>query len=664
MARAAGRLRARLSRHIQSRLPGAEGGIAAALATGDTGAIPEEDSEAMRRSGLAHLLSVSGLHLTAVVGATMFVALRLLALWPALALRAPLVLVAAGAGATAGIGYTVMTGAEVPTIRSCIAALLVLFGIALGRDAMTLRLVATGALIVLLLWPEALVGPSFQLSFAAITAIVALHDHPGVTRLFGPREESRWRGLLRQGAGLLVTGLVVEMALAPIALFHFHSDGALWRFRQHPRHPAHHLHHHAAGGGALLLDAAGLGAPLWWLAGQGLSLLLRLAHGVADMPGAVTMLPAMPHGAFGLMLAGGLWIALWRTELRRRWGIVPLLAGGIWAASAQAPDLLGHRRRPPSRAPPAGWRDRAVPRPRAGDYVRDTLGELSGTDVEAAAMDAIPGARRNADLCVAEVAAGGRRWRLLATRSPYPVEIAALVRACREADIVVSDRRLPRTCTPRWLKADRTLLARTGGLAIDLDRGVVRTVAEESGRHPQGRLRALVIAAQQPRQLTLHAHLLRPVALRIIGAVGRIEADHLPLPTEIFERRLIVVDQRDDDLALARGIGAADQRIIAIEDAGLDHGVAGYLKRTMLARPQQRRRHGQGGLALQRPDRRASPQSGHWSGTSITFSLAGIGGATGADGATFADAGLATGPPSRPACAPPPARARDWAGGG
>ena len=94
----------------------------------------------MRRSGLAHLLSVSGLHIAAVVGAAMFLSLRLLALSERLALRFNLVLVSAGFGALAGIAYTLLTGAQVPTVRSCIAALLVLAGIALGRDAISLRL--------------------------------------------------------------------------------------------------------------------------------------------------------------------------------------------------------------------------------------------------------------------------------------------------------------------------------------------------------------------------------------------------------------------------------------------------------------------------------------------------------------------------------------------
>ena len=159
--------RQRLSAHIRERLGnGGEGGIAAALATGDQFGIPEADAEAMRRSGLAHLLSVSGLHLTAMVGAVMLLTLKLLALSPFLALRFRLILIAAFMGALAGVAYTLLTGAEVPTVRSCIAALLVLLGIALGRDALTLRLVAVGALVVLLLWPESLPGASFQMSFA------------------------------------------------------------------------------------------------------------------------------------------------------------------------------------------------------------------------------------------------------------------------------------------------------------------------------------------------------------------------------------------------------------------------------------------------------------------------------------------------------------------
>lgn len=115
-----------LAEHVRSRVDGSAGAIAAAFASGDRGSISEAEEIALRDSGLTHLLSISGLHVSAVIAASYFAAVRLLALWPALALRIRLPVAAASVGALAGIGYTLLTGAEVPTVRSCIAALLVL----------------------------------------------------------------------------------------------------------------------------------------------------------------------------------------------------------------------------------------------------------------------------------------------------------------------------------------------------------------------------------------------------------------------------------------------------------------------------------------------------------------------------------------------------------
>jgi competence protein ComEC len=114
------RAREGLRAHVAKRLPGSAGGIAIALVTGDQNGVGEEDAEAMRRSGLTHLLSVSGLHIAAVVGFAMVLTLRLLALIPVLALRFNLILVAAGVGAAAGVGYT----RSLPACRSrpCAAA--------------------------------------------------------------------------------------------------------------------------------------------------------------------------------------------------------------------------------------------------------------------------------------------------------------------------------------------------------------------------------------------------------------------------------------------------------------------------------------------------------------------------------------------------------------
>ena len=478
---AEGKLRLRLSAHIMRRLDGSAGGIAAALATGDDGGITEADAEAMRRAGLAHLLSVSGLHITAVVVATMLAVLRLLALSPWLALRVRLPLIAAGAGAATAIGYTLLTGAEVPTIRSCVAALLVLAALALGREAVTLRLVAAGALAVMLTWPEAIAGPSFQLSFAAIVAITALHEHPQVQRWFGSREDGRWRQAGRGLASLLLTGLVVEAVLLPIGAFHFHKAGMYGALANIVAIPLTTFVIMPLEAAALGLDAVGLGVPLWWLTGQALALLLWLARVVAEAPGSVAAVPATPTGAFALTIAGGLWVALWRTGWRW-WGVAPVAMGICWALAAPAPDLLvtGDGRHLGIRV----GRGMALLRDRSGDYTRMMLAEQAGADGEPLMLSALPSARCSRDLCVATLDRGGRRWRVLATRSGYLVPVRELVDACRAADIAISERRLPRTCQPRWLKLDRPTLARTGGVAVTLSSGTLHTVREPGDSHP------------------------------------------------------------------------------------------------------------------------------------------------------------------------------------
>lgn len=480
-------LRARITAHVHMRLDGSAGGIAAAFATGDRGGIAPEDEEAMRASGLTHLLSISGLHITAVVAATMFVTLKILALSPWLALRVPLVLVSAGMGAAAGIGYTLLTGAEVPTIRSCIAALLVLAGLALGRDAMTLRLVATGALAVLLIWPESLVGASFQLSFAAITAIVGLHEHPRIRAATMRRDEAVAARLVRGMLSLLLTGLVVEIVLAPIALFHFHKSGLYGALANIVAIPLTTFVVMPLEAAALLLDGIGLGAPLWWATGQSLDFLLWIARNVASLPGAFATLPSIPNTAFAAMLGGGLWILLWRS--RPRWlGLLPFAAGALHAATVPAPDLLvtGDGRHLAVRSDDGRV---ALLRDRTGDYMRDLLAERSGELDPLVDLDAASGARCGRDMCLVSLMRGGRTWRIAATRSPYRLSRAAFAETCRVADIVVSDRRLPRSCAPRWLKLDKSLLSKTGGLAISLASPQIESVLAPGDDHPWRRPR-------------------------------------------------------------------------------------------------------------------------------------------------------------------------------
>jgi competence protein ComEC len=127
----------------------------------------------------------------------------------------------------------------------------------------------------------------------------------------------------------------------------------------------------------------------------------------------------------------------------------------------------------------------AILRSRAGDYVRDTLAEAAGAEPDFLDLETLPNAACSDALCTATIERNGRRWRLLATRSRDLVAFPDMARACAEADIVVADRNLPRGCNPRWLRADRAFLQRTGGLSILLgERPAVATVADSVGRHP------------------------------------------------------------------------------------------------------------------------------------------------------------------------------------
>ncbi len=476
-------VRHRLGRHIRSRLPGPSGGIATALATGDQNAVPEADADAMRRSGLTHLLSVSGLHIAAVIGAAMLVTMKLLALSERLALRFNLVLVGAGAGAVAGLGYTLLTGAHVPTVRSCIVALLVLAGIALGREALSMRLLSVAALAILVVKPESLAGASFQLSFAAVTAIIALHSTSWARRTFMRRDEGAVARFLRGIAAMLATGLAVEITLIPLALYHFHKAGLYGIGANLLAIPLTTFVIMPLEAGALLLDSVGLGVPVWYLAGAAIDALLWIAHTVAGASGAVATLASMPGWAFSAIIVGGLWLALWRGRVRFA-GIVPFLVGAAAAAAAPVPDLLvtGDGKH---LGVVAGDGTPRILRNRTGDFMRDVFSERAGFDGDPEGLEDARFAACSHDACVANIARNGRSWRLLATRSSAWLEWKDMVDSCARADIVVSDRWLPRGCTPRWLKLDRKFLERTGGVAIYLaGRPRVVTVAGEVGQHP------------------------------------------------------------------------------------------------------------------------------------------------------------------------------------
>ncbi len=477
-----------LSAHVRSQMGGSAGTIAAAFASGDRGAINEADEVAMRDAGLTHLLAISGLHVSAVIAGTYFLALKLLGLWTGLALRVRLPIIAAAIAALGGIGYTLLTGAQVPTVRSCVAALLVLIALALGREPLSLRMVAVAGVVVMLLWPESVVGPSFQMSFCAVLAIVALHNSGPVRAFLKAREEiwPVWFG--RRAAMLLITGLVIEIALMPIVLFHFHRAGVYGAIANLGAIPLVTFVSMPLIAAALALDIVGLGAPAWWLAGKSLDLLLGIAHFTSSQPGAVKLVPQMGYGTLALFVVGGLWLALWRGRARLL-GLLPAALATVLLITTPVPDLLisGDGRH----VGISGEDQRLlVLRDSRSSFARDNLTELAGFDGEPLPLAQYPGAQCSREFCVMTLARGGREWSVMMSRNRELVTERSLAAACERSDIVVSDRWLPRSCQPRWLRADRRMLEETGGLAITLSDQQITTVAAAQGDHGWWRGRA------------------------------------------------------------------------------------------------------------------------------------------------------------------------------
>jgi competence protein ComEC len=318
---------------------GADGAMASALLTGEQTAIPKTVMDDMRTSGLAHLLSISGLHVGLVAGLVMMVIRAGLALIPPVALRYPIKKWAAVAGMAAAFAYMLVVGSPVPTERSVLTTGLALGAILLDRNPLSLRLVACAAAAIMLLEPESLLGPSFQMSFGAVIALVAAFEviRGGWTRLFSG---AAWPvRIFLYIAGTVLTSVVASLATLPFSLFHFQQVqyfGVLANMIAVPI-----TSFWVMPWGLIAYLALPLGLEEWPLEAMALGcrLIIATARTVAGLPGASQTLPAMPVAGLALITFGGLWLCLWSRSWRLL-GLPAILLGLATVAFAPRPDIL------------------------------------------------------------------------------------------------------------------------------------------------------------------------------------------------------------------------------------------------------------------------------------------------------------------------------------
>lgn len=468
------RLRDTATRRIGAVLPGDAGAVATALLTGHRGGISADTMAAIRNAGLAHLLAISGLHIGMIAGIAFFALWFGLALLPGAALHWPTRKIAAIGALAVAAAYLLLTGATIPTQRAFLMLAVVMIGVLAGRVAISMRLVAAAATVLLLLTPESLPTPGFQMSFAAVIALVAAYEAWSGRRMRmpAPRLPRPMRALIGIGA----TSLIAGAATGPFALFHFQRLAMYGLVANLAAVPIVSFFVLPMGLLALFAMPFGLEAgPLWAMA-RGIDLMLWVAHGVSGLPGALALAPAPLAWGMASIVAGGLWLTLWQRPWRVA-GVAAIALGLASSLFAARPDILIS---PEGQLVATRTADGAlaVSSARRGRFIAKVWREGEA--------QRRPRFWRGDRLSRVRCDSLGCVYRLGGRSIAFPTDPAALAEDCGRAFMIVAGFDVRRRCPAvRWA-IDRRALMRNGSHAIRFsdDRVIVRTDRDVRGDRP------------------------------------------------------------------------------------------------------------------------------------------------------------------------------------
>ena len=333
------RMREYINHTVRSVLDGEKGGVASALMTGDRAAIPTDTMIAIRNSGLAHLLAISGLHVGLVAGILFFSVRAILVLVPGLALRYPVKKWAAIAAMIGTLAYAFISGATIPTQRAFLMLAFVLLAVVFDRQGISMRVVAWAAMVILLISPESILGASFQLSFAAVVALVAFYEEFRDRNKYRNQQKSHFRKISYYVLGVALTTLIAGLATAPFAAFHFNSVATFGLIANLVAVPVTALWIMPAAVSAFALMPFGLEGIALHVMGVGVEVVIGVAKMVSSIPGAVRVTPAFPVWGLVLVVMGGLWAAIWRGKIRLA-GFPIIIVGMTSSLFLPSPDIL------------------------------------------------------------------------------------------------------------------------------------------------------------------------------------------------------------------------------------------------------------------------------------------------------------------------------------
>lgn len=475
-------LRQQITQRIHEALPGRTGTVAAALMTGERGAIPDDILTAMRESGLAHLLAISGLHIGLVAGLLFFSVRLCLSLWERVALRHAIKKWAAVAALLGSLGYLLISGITLPTQRAFLMLCFVMLAIVIDRSAISMNLVAWAAMAILLIAPESLMSVSFQMSFAAVTALVATYEYSLVSRPGGARRSTVMKVSLYFSAVLLTT-LVAGLATAPFAIYHFNQMALYGMLANFLAVPLTALWIMPWAVLAFVLMPMGLESMALLPMGGGIDLVIFVAKFVQALPGAVAAFPAMPPWSLAFVAIGGLWMCLWLTTWRL-FGVALVSIGLAGIATVETPDILISDTGKMVAVKQSDGRLAFVSHPRG--FVAETWIRRTGTRVSPgskAPLDVPPLANVRCDALGCII--GSRGHVVAVVRN-----VAALTDDCARANLVISlvpvNRKL---CSRPTEVIDRFSLWKNGPHAVWLGPGKIKAehLASSGGKRPWSR---------------------------------------------------------------------------------------------------------------------------------------------------------------------------------
>lgn len=332
-------VRNRITENIRAALAGPEGALVVAFTIGQKEGISEEDEEALRASGLAHILAISGMNVDLLAGMVFFTVRLLMALFPAFALRFHIKKIAAVIACASAILFMVIAGATIPTQRAVLMTSIVFLAVIMDRVALSMRLLAVAALVLLAVEPESLLSASFQMSFAAVTALIAAYEY-GREHWINAYSKS---GIAKRAAlyflGIVFSSVIASAATAPISAYHFQQVAVYGVLANLAAIPLTAFLIMPASLLALILMPVGLAEWPLYAMGWGMTKLIEIARFTAELPGAVLHTPGWPFSAFLMMIAAGLILILWRG--RGKIIAAPLvLAAAMLIAANPLPDIL------------------------------------------------------------------------------------------------------------------------------------------------------------------------------------------------------------------------------------------------------------------------------------------------------------------------------------